>query len=291
MIARKILIPLTLLFITFSCAPKKVVYKPQANYNLYIAHYSQLAMKQQQKYQIPASITLAQGLLESGAGASRLAVQANNHFGIKCHDWTGASISHDDDAKGECFRKYKYVEDSYEDHSLFLAKRSRYAALFDLTLTDYKGWARGLKKCGYATDPAYADKLIRVIETYNLQQYDTMWKGGKAATAQQQYGLKYVVLQRGDRLVDVAQIYKIKLNKLYEYNDLLPDYKPVVGDMIYLEQKNRRASKENSTHVVAAGESLHSIAQNYGVRIKYIYRMNRLKEHSHIEVGDVLKLR
>lgn len=142
-------------------------------YLKYIQKYKQVALKQEKEYKIPACITLAQGLLESGAGNSELAVKANNHFGIKCHkDWTGDTYTHDDETRDECFRKYKKAEESYEDHSRFLL-RPRYASLFELSITDYKGWAHGLKQCGYATDPGYAAKLIKIIEDYDLASITT----------------------------------------------------------------------------------------------------------------------
>ncbi len=140
-------------------------------YNAYIEQYAKIAQEQQREHGVPASITLAQGILESAAGNSELAKNAKNHFGIKCAgDWTGATYRYDDDAKNECFRKYRHVEESYRDHSLFL-KRKRYESLFTLAVTDYKGWAHGLKRCGYATDPGYATKLINIIETYDLAKY------------------------------------------------------------------------------------------------------------------------
>ena len=146
----------------------------------YIEKYKDIAMREMQEYKIPASITLAQGLLESGNGNSELAKKSNNHFGIKCHkDWTGKRTYHDDDEKGECFRVYESPEDSYRDHSIFLKKGQRYAFLFDLKITDYKGWAKGLKKAGYATLPVYANVLIKLIEDYNLAQYDQMVVKGK----------------------------------------------------------------------------------------------------------------
>lgn len=146
----------------------------------YIEKYKDIAMREMQEYKIPASITLAQGLLESGNGNSELAKKSNNHFGIKCHkDWTGKRTYHDDDEKGECFRVYESPEDSYRDHSIFLKKGQRYAFLFDLKITDYKGWAKGLKKAGYATLPVYANVLIKLIEDYNLTQYDQMVVKGK----------------------------------------------------------------------------------------------------------------
>ena len=140
----------------------------------YIGTYKDIAMVEMQRYGIPASITLAQAILESGSGQGRLARHARNHFGIKCHyDWEGDTITHDDDAKGECFRKYQHPEASFEDHSQFLVNRSRYAFLFDLKAGDYKGWAYGLKKAGYATDPGYPQKLLLLIKKYELHQYDT----------------------------------------------------------------------------------------------------------------------
>ena len=146
-------------------------------YEEYIRKYRDIAVEEMKRYHIPASITLAQGLLESGAGQSELARKSNNHFGIKCGgDWRGKTVSHDDDARGECFRAYKHPKESYEDHSKFLVNRPRYASLFKLQITDYRGWARGLKKAGYATNPRYAEQLIGIIELYDLHKYDT--KGG-----------------------------------------------------------------------------------------------------------------
>ena len=139
-----------------------------------------MAVEQMKQYRIPASITLAQGLLESGAGRSELARKSNNHFGIKCHsDWRGGRVYHDDDLRGECFRKYKNAEQSYEDHAKFLTERPRYASLFKLKVTDYKGWAKGLQRCGYATDRAYANRLIKLIEDYDLYRYDRLQAGKK----------------------------------------------------------------------------------------------------------------
>ena len=138
----------------------------------YIDQYKDIAIKEMQRYRIPASITLAQGIFESGAGQSELCLKGNNHFGIKCHGWTGRTVYHDDDASQECFRAYNSALESYEDHSKFLSSSQRYSRLFQLKTTDYKGWARGLKACGYATNPQYADKLIQLIELYRLYEYD-----------------------------------------------------------------------------------------------------------------------
>ena len=204
-------------------------------YMQYIDTYKDLAIRHQKKYKIPASITLAQGLLESGAGRGTLARKSNNHFGIKCHNkWTGARVYHDDDAKGECFRKYKHPEDSYEDHSLFLTRNMRYAQLFELKSTDYKGWARGLQRCGYATDKAYASKLIQIIELYDLYQYDRKGRssqeipklpvGYKPHQVYRSSGLYYIEVRVGDNLKNIGKEFGISVKKLCSYNEIPKDY-------------------------------------------------------------------
>ena len=212
-----------------------------SSYHRYIRKYKDLAIEQQHKYKIPASITLAQGLLESGAGQSDLARRSNNHFGIKCHDWKGKRVYHNDDRRGECFRKYNKVEDSYEDHSKFLALRSRYAPLFRLKITDYKGWAKGLQKCGYATDRKYANKLIKVIEDYKLYQYDSAKKKKSKQkkaivhhTIYRSNGLLYVHAKSGDSLEDIAKSTGISARKLSKYNEIPKDFPLQTGDVIYL---------------------------------------------------------
>ena len=274
------------------------------SYEKYIKTYSALAIEQQKKYKIPASITLAQGLLESGAGQSDLARRSNNHFGIKCHsDWRGGRVYHDDDLRGECFRKYKRVEDSYEDHSKFL-KRSRYDRLFQLKITDYKGWARGLQKCGYATDRAYANKLIKVIEDYELYRYDT----GKVHKSTRQekkklkyptvkytiyrtYGLLYVYAKENDSFDQIAQNLDFPVKDLKKFNEVPEDFPLQKGDIVYNEKKKKKADKPNYDHVVQVGESMHSIAQKYGIQIKSLYKMNKKDKDYVPEEGDVLKLR
>lgn len=274
------------------------------SYEKYIKTYSALAIEQQKKYKIPASITLAQGLLESGAGQSDLARRSNNHFGIKCHsDWRGGRVYHDDDLRGECFRKYKRVEDSYEDHSKFL-KRSRYDRLFQLKITDYKGWTRGLQKCGYATDRAYANKLIKVIEDYELYRYDT----GKVHKLTRQekkklkyptvkytiyrtYGLLYVYAKENDSFDQIAQNLDFPVKDLKKFNEVPEDFPLQKGDIVYIEKKKKKADKPNYDHVVQVGESMHSIAQKYGIQIKSLYKMNKKDKDYVPEEGDVLKLR
>ena len=176
-------------------------------------------------YDIPASISLAQGILESGMGYSRLAVEANNHFGIKCHsEWEGKRIYHDDDEKGECFRVYKDPRTSYRDHSLFLTSRSRYNLLFDLKIDDYKGWAKGLKKAGYATDPKYSNKLINLIERYSLDRFDIKKKmkrrNNHLEVVKQPSKKKVHLVQKGDTLYSISKKYKVDIKSLVQENQL-----------------------------------------------------------------------
>ncbi|MDG2280766.1 MAG: glucosaminidase domain-containing protein [Flavicella sp.] len=186
----------------------------------YISHYAPVAMDEMKKHKIPASITLAQGILESGNGVSNLALKSNNHFGVKCHDrWHGESVRHDDDEKQECFRKYKKVESSYRDHSLFLTSRSRYDFLFDLKIDDYKGWAKGLKKAGYATDKKYPDKLIRIVETYDLDHYDKLVLNKKIKETKKRHGKAYRV-RKGDTLYAIAKRYRMSVDEIKELNGL-----------------------------------------------------------------------
>ena len=193
--------------------------------NNYIAAFSTVAIEEMKMYDIPASISLAQGILESGMGYSRLAVEANNHFGIKCHsEWEGKRIYHDDDEKGECFRVYKDPRTSYRDHSLFLTSRSRYNLLFDLKIDDYKGWAKGLKKAGYATDPKYSNKLINLIERYSLDRFDIkkkMKRKNKHLEVVQQPTKKKVhLVQKGDTLYSISKKYKVDIKSLVQENQL-----------------------------------------------------------------------
>lgn len=199
----------------------------------YIRVYSPIAMRQMREYGIPASITLSQGILESGAGKGELVRKANNHFGIKCHKgWTGMRAYHDDDAKGECFRKYEYPELSYRDHSLFLTTRSRYAFLFDLRKDDYKAWARGLRKAGYATDRRYPEKLISLIERYRLYEYDDQAMGNKSRKRDHRSNKQYVV-SKGDTLYSISRRYDMSVEELKRKNDLR-DNTIHVGQILYL---------------------------------------------------------
>ena len=191
----------------------------------YVAAFSTVAIEEMEMYDIPASISLAQGILESGMGYSRLALEANNHFGIKCHsEWEGKRIYHDDDEKGECFRVYKDPRTSYRDHSLFLTSRSRYNLLFDLKIDDYKGWAKGLKKAGYATDPKYSNKLINLIERYSLDRFDIKKKmkrrNNHLEVVQQPSKKKVHLVQKGDTLYSISKKYKVDIKSLVQENQL-----------------------------------------------------------------------
>ena len=270
-------------------------------YVKYIEQYKSLAVDQMKKYNIPASITLAQALLESGAGQSELARNSNNHFGIKCHDWAGRKVYHDDDMRDDCFRVYKSVKDSYEDHSIFLSSHQRYAGLFRLKPTDYVGWARGLKAAGYATSPTYADRLINIIESYNLDRLDSdKWKYAPTYFPEAPHtphlanGLVYVVARQGDTMQGIADEFKISRSKLIRYNDLYKTYVPQKGDIIYLHRKNARAQKGYAVHIVKDGDSMYLISQMYGIRLARLYKMNKDKGDIYTyspRINDLIRLR
>jgi LysM repeat protein len=329
----------------------------------YIDTYHSIAIKKMKEHKIPASITLAQGILESAAGKSELAINANNHFGIKCHkSWTGKTYHKDDDAKNECFRQYKSPMESFEDHSQFL-KADRYANLFTLDITDYKAWAHGLKKAGYATHPEYPQRLIRVIEEYNLTVYDKgdfsplladnnttksdtetkeksrsffPKKEGKgniikkifpqqkttqtelpqsepsseAGTTKEYYkgfepvdypytlrtvysnnGSYFIVAKKGDTFYRIAVDVQLGVGELKLYNEV-PNrkYEPYPGEMIYLQRKKRYA--ETKHHILKPNESLRNVAQQYGCRLKSIYKLNHLdKSETVFEDGLRLQLK
>lgn len=271
-------------------------------YEAYIEKFYRLAQEHQQRYGIPASITLAQGLLESGAGTSELSRKANNHFGIKCHEWDGATIHY----KRDCYRKYRNAEESYRDHSEFLL-RDRYQNLFKLKLTDYKGWARGLKKYGYATDPSYAEKLINIIELYDLNRFvkktkriekkedDTDETAYRIATPRhavyRSWGLLYVEAFEGDTYQNIAADFGFSPKELARYNDSKTDITLSAGDIVYLEKKNKKAAEGFNLHVVKEGETLLDISQLYGIQLKHLAKRNKMRRDATLSPGDTLKLR
>jgi len=218
---------------TVKSPPKNATYAEIVT--IYIDNYKQIAKEEMLQYGIPASITLAQGILESGAGRGQLTSKANNHFGIKCHgSWTGERVYHDDDEKGECFRKYKDPKYSFRDHSLFLTQRSRYQDLFKLKKRDYKGWAKGLKKAGYATDPKYPNKLISIIERYDLTKFDDEVLGGTVQLAQlDETKISTYTVQKGDTLYSISRRFNMTVASLKEYNGLQSNAISV-GQVLYL---------------------------------------------------------
>lgn len=265
----------------------------------YIKTYYKVAQQKMKAHGIPASITLAQGILESDCGNSSLARKANNHFGIKCHDWKGPSVRYHDDKRNECFRKYKNAAESFEDHSTFLTGRGRYEFLFDLKSTNYKGWARGLKKAGYATDPRYADRLIKIIEEEELYKYDS-----KINTIPEQHAApgdvremfynnntRYVLAKEGETLASLSQEFGMRTWELPKYNDLEKATKLQVGEVVYVRPKRGRSSKEFKFHKVLPGETMHDISQKYAIKLSSLYWKNRMKKGAQPKVGQVLFLR
>lgn len=288
----------------------------------YVSKYKAEAIADMFKTGVPASITLAQGILESDAGNSKLAMEANNHFGIKCHkEWTGATYTMDDDAKDECFRKYPSVLDSYDDHGMFLRTRPRYATLFDLDITDYKGWAHGLKKAGYATNPRYAELLIKLIEENELHQYD---QGGvrmpistdavsqprpitqpkkehherpnkkhadanKPKKGQTGGGVPFIRAQKGDSWYSVAIANDMRLWQVLKYNDAEKNDLLNEGEIVYLKPK--RGTPDEEFHVVVEGESLREIAQEHCIKLSRLIKLNSLENDIRIQAGQKLRLR
>ena len=280
----------------------------------YVRTYSAEARRQMDKHAIPASITLAQGLIETGAGTSALAREHNNHFGIKCHTtWTGKRTYKRDDNPNDCFRSYPTAEASYNDHSLFLKGR-RYQRLYALRYDDYRGWAKGLQLCGYATNKGYANMLIKVIEDYELYSFDRgelpSWYGSAQPSRSQtkyrssgksydnpmrpsylSYGLLYVLADQNDSYERIAEDMGISAKKLAKYNDTPLDYPLNEGDVVYLEPKNKEATSCYSTYTVRIGDSMHDISQRFGIRLERLYKLNDKDEDYIPEEGDVLRLR
>ena len=280
----------------------------------YVRTYSAEARRQMDKHAIPASITLAQGLIETAGGTSTLAREHNNHFGIKCHTtWTGKRTYKRDDNPNDCFRSYPTAEASYQDHSLFLKGR-RYQRLYALRYDDYRGWAKGLQLCGYATNKGYANMLIKVIEDYELYSFDRgelpSWYGSAQPSRSQtkyrssgksydnpmrpsylSYGLLYVLADQNDSYERIAEDMGISAKKLAKYNDTPLDYPLNEGDVVYLEPKNKEATSRYSTYTVRIGDSMHDISQRFGIRLERLYKLNDKDEDYIPEEGDVLRLR
>ena len=267
----------------------------QSNIQIYIQQYQDIAVNHMHEYGIPASIKLAQGILESSYGTSKLAKESNNHFGIKCHkDWAGAVVYHDDDEKDECFRKYDFVEDSYLDHSLFLVNKERYSSLFELKKNDYRNWARGLKKAGYATNPDYANKLIQLIETYNLSYYDNketdfVIKEESLYKIKQYNYVQYVTAKAEDTYDEIAEYLGVWPWELIKYNDASDDRVLLEGERVYIQPKRKKCQVK--THEVIEGETMYSISQLYAIKIDDLYKKNKMKNGTQPEIGQVIYLK
>lgn len=284
----------------------------------YIEKYKEIAIEQMIQTGIPASITMAQACLESANGNSTLAREANNHFGIKCHGWQGGGYYQDDDEKNECFRKYNTPEESFQDHSDFLRYRDRYASLFSLEPTDYKGWAFGLKRAGYATATDYAQRLIRIIEENNLAKLDTLKEEVvlpptpveaevsivlKPESAprlynlylnreiHQQNGVAYVIANGYDTYASIASDYRLFKKEILRFNDLQYDRPIPAGTRIYIEKKKKGSARHLDKHVVEEGDTMYDLSQRYAVAVKYLYKYNNLKAGQEPEPGSILKLR
>ena len=293
-----------------SSSPTKAQEKALNDSEKYVMQYSVIAVEQMERHGIPASITLAQGLLESGAGKSKLATEANNHFGIKADSrWSGSTYSHLDNGNWHKFRVYKSAEKSYEDHSLFLVGNSRYSALFKLDRTDYKGWAKGLKNAYYAEDREYDKKLIGIIERYGLHKYDNYTVADARKNRQKAdnkdkrvtdtpkeilmaNGLPHVIANAGDTYETLSAQTGISKRRIRKYNELYKEYSFKEGDIVYLKSKNNKAVKGYDFHTTKNGESIYSISQMYGIKLKAIYKMNpQYISYTTLKVGDVVRLR
>lgn len=285
----------------------------QSNNNMtreeYILAYKDIAIAEMNRSGIPASITLAQGMIESDNGNSRLAVKANNHFGIKCHGWKGKKIYHDDDERNECFRKYKNAQESYADHTDFLMNSPRYQFLFYLDQSDYRGWATGLKNAGYATSPAYADALVGVIEENELYAYDEPARRRRRAdeitladtedfTVEipsrkilTRNRINYVIVQEDDTYHELSEELDMMPFELARYNEIERNAKLTPGQVLYIQPKRNKASVEFRYHTVEEGESMYQISQMYGIKLHKLYQKNLMKEGTEPEPEDVLWLR
>jgi LysM repeat protein len=295
----------------------------------YVNAYKELAVSEMKRTGIPASITLAQGMIESDFGRSRLAREANNHFGIKCHDdWTGPTVRHNDDRRNECFRKYGRPEESFYDHSDFLKTGSRYSVLFNIDPTDYKGWARGLKKAGYATNPDYADMLIRKIEENNLWLFDRGYKSASAPLqaiiagkdtviiqstskirnsvapvnvnaavfartprVMENNRIQYIIVKDGDTKDKIEKEFNLLKWELSKYNELNNDFQIFPGQILYFQPKREKAEPGKEYHTAVEGETMYMISQRYGIKVKSLYEMNRMKEGAEPVAGNKIWLR
>ena len=316
-------IPLFFILTLFSCKTIRVTESPGRHMTeerkQYIEKYNKLAISEMKRSGVPASITLAQGILESDNGTGRLVKKANNHFGIKCHDnWKGRKIYHDDDRRKECFRKYDNAAESYRDHSDFLRNTNRYAFLFNLDRENYKGWAKGLKKAGYATDNQYDKLLIKIIEENGLYQYDNLKKAGRKVKDKKpgkedellvkptsgnketntpgnriskRNRIDYIIVSEGDTYKSLEKEFGMMHWELFKYNDLPEDFRLKTGMLLYMQPKRNKAAVDNDFHFVEKGETMHGISQKYGIKLDQLYKLNHMKAGEKPVPGNKLWLR
>jgi LysM repeat protein len=324
----KSLIFILILFIviTISCGVTRTIV-PSGNLVVvaesYIEKYKDLAISEMKRTGVPASITLSQGMIESDYGRSSLAIKANNHFGIKCHtDWNGPRFFKNDDKKNECFRKYSNPDESFRDHSDFLVSGSRYVSLFKFNPTDYKAWANGLKKAGYATNPDYPDMLIRKIEEfalYNFDQAPSSDKKLKNVAVKKDYNsvieendsivndnsdieisnfrilvknrINYIVVNESDTFQSLRDEFQLLKFELQKYNELPADFSIVPGQILYLQPKRNKADIGYDYHTVKDGETMYQVSQLYGIKMKNLLEMNRMTDRDEPVTGQKIWLR
>jgi LysM repeat protein len=326
----RLITPIVFSILVFSCSTTRRHPVVSATMNdlaqAYIDKYARMAVSEMKRTGIPASITLAQGMLESDFGRSSLTTQGNNHFGIKCHnDWTGGKIYHDDETRNECFRRYKNAEESFRDHSDYLMNTPRYKTLFSLSSKDYKGWAHGLKKAGYATNPQYASMLIDNIEKYGLYDYDSgnirkperattrvevsekpIQSAGTSDNASSSGGIvlnagqgrvkevnraQYIIVRDGDTYESLAEEFQLLKWEISKYNELTTDAPLKPGQIIFLQPKRNKADVGFDSHIVREGDTMYLISQQYGIKLDALYEMNLMDAGTEPAIGKKIKLR
>ncbi|MEZ4908394.1 MAG: glucosaminidase domain-containing protein [Saprospiraceae bacterium] len=280
----------------------------------YIERYKSISIEEMNKTGIPASITLAQGMLESNWGRSELSMKANNHFGLKCGgNWDGNTFMweddeyHNDNLIQSCFRSFDYPEESFYEHSMFIKTKDRYQFLFDYDITDYKSWAHGLRKAGYATDPNYADKLIKIIEKYGLYEYDMQYMpiseefvqnklseiDNKEYTITYINGSKVVIAKKGDSPVSISKSIGVLAEEILKYNDNIKRKYQLFddGDYVFIEEKKSSYSGTDSFYYAKKGETLEDVSQKYGVDVKSLAKMNNFNKYKKLKNGEIIKLK
>jgi uncharacterized FlgJ-related protein len=324
-------LPLVLTLCLVSCKSYKPLVTssaPARSVSDYVNQYKDLAISEMKRTGIPASITLAQGIIESDCGQSTLAREANNHFGIKCHDdWTGPTVRHNDNKRNECFRKYRKAEESFYDHSDFLTSGSRYDFLFKNKSNDYKSWAYGLKKAGYATNPDYANMLIRTIEENDLWAFDSGNKvpakfstdsttakepdkiladsskkfiqlsdrnpvvSARAPRIMEKNRIQYIIVKDGDTREKLENEFQLLRWELPKYNEVKNDFVPEPGQILYLQPKRDKAEPGKEFYTTNDGDTMYNISQLFGIKLKKLYEMNRMDEGCEPGAGKKLWLR